>query len=958
MAAEPEFEKLDLGDPDQFRNWLETQPTEVSAAIAVRSALRLIPILGPELADENDEMLVAVLQDVFAPIIRALNLAWGGLVFPSQPPAAATTIASVTRSISAAVEISESVVITSDIVKSGHAAFRAFTAAATADRSTAIDASTESVGFAAQAATEQAGWVFSEIIADRLLFAGGMSISDLANSKLWHGEPADSVTRHWADLKDRLHSLGEGWEAWTDWYEGRLRGVRVIEGMQIARATIDEKIWEQRPAAVNQHILDLEAGIGSGSIEIKTAKASEFDKVQPEPSFIEDSESNQTETDALKSDESVEADPGSSAQPQPPAADEGYTDLTFLDDRPDTENDVLGRSNLAFMLAGKLNQVWDALNREPEPSPEIENTYDSSTWAPQAQFDREPELADGAFVVQVDAPWGGGKTTFANYLARFLNPYVHPGPLPKWDAMKELAAEDFSPAHFRRPWHIVQFNAWQHQHISPPWWAFYQMIRKQGFHGIRTDANRVADDALKPPAGSFRPWPARQTEWLWLWWCELWWRLFNPKNQVLLVIVAVALCAALALDYFGFLAIEKAKLTWDIKGVSSIFATGLTVLAGGGAFIWTIVSTLTESLLPGTPSAAKNYSLGAGDPLERFRKHFARTIERLRRPVLVVIDDLDRCKPDFVVELVRGMQTILRSPRVVFLILGDRDWIEQAFAEQHSAMEGIDVGPEHSFGGRFVEKAIQMSFVLPEVGEELRGDYVKALLKVHNVEEVASEAEKPKLDAIVADIGQMSKAPSIDIRDQQVTELKQRLENDVSNDEIKKAVTRQINRTAALQNATDARLHAATQHRIVPLSPILPSNPRQIKRIINAISLYQEIARIEADIQPKGDPRWQQLAQWVVLMTEYPQTWFTLNLYPGLADRFHNPTADTKGDLPEDALAARWLGQMRASEMIPKLMAYSGWQQAGPEIRINSETVALFKPLMPATSGKTLPTSE
>lgn len=161
-----------------------------------------------------------------------------------------------------------------------------------------------------------------------------------------------------------------------------------------------------------------------------------------------------------------------------------------------------------------------------------------------------------------------------------------------------------------------------------------------------------------------------------------------------------------------------------------------------------------------------------------------------------------------------------------------------------------------------------------------------------------------------------------------------------------------------MQNATDARLHAATQHRIVPLSPILPSNPRQIKRIINAVSLYQEIARIEADIQPKGDPRWQQLAQWVVLMTEYPQTWFTLNLYPGLADRFHNPTAGTTGGLPEDALAASWLGQMHASQTIPELMAYSGWQQAGPEIRIDAAAVALFKPLMPATSGKPLPATE
>ena len=103
-------------------------------------------------------------------------------------------------------------------------------------------------------------------------------------------------------------------------------------------------------------------------------------------------------------------------------------------------------------------------------------------------------------------------------------------------------------------------------------------------------------------------------------------------------------------------------------------------------------------------------------------------MQRHQRPVLAIVDDQDRCDPIYVTELIRGMQTILVSQRVVFLLLGDCDWIEQSFSETYKAMKGIYVGPEHEFGARFVEKAIQFSFVLPDVSKPQRSAYVRSLL--------------------------------------------------------------------------------------------------------------------------------------------------------------------------------------------------------------------------------------
>jgi hypothetical protein len=150
--------------------------------------------------------------------------------------------------------------------------------------------------------------------------------------------------------------------------------------------------------------------------------------------------------------------------------------------------DYLQRSEIAFALAGQLNDVWDAMN--PPPGPVI--PFDSAWWT--GRFKRGPkETLEPGFVVHVDAPWGGGKTTFAQYLTQILNPYRLPE-LPDW--LKDLPlgdAEKWKQSH-RRPWHVVQFNAWQHEHVSPPWWVFYETIRKAATDAAVNETNQRWDD--------------------------------------------------------------------------------------------------------------------------------------------------------------------------------------------------------------------------------------------------------------------------------------------------------------------------------------------------------------------------------------------------------------------------------------------------------------------------------
>ena len=59
--------------------------------------------------------------------------------------------------------------------------------------------------------------------------------------------------------------------------------------------------------------------------------------------------------------------------------------------------------------------------------------------------------ADAAFILQLDGPWGSGKSSILNFLKADL--------------------EASKPA-----WRVVEFNAWRNQHRKPAWWPLIAEI--------------------------------------------------------------------------------------------------------------------------------------------------------------------------------------------------------------------------------------------------------------------------------------------------------------------------------------------------------------------------------------------------------------------------------------------------------------------------------------------------
>jgi hypothetical protein len=580
-------------------------------------------------------------------------------------------------------------------------------------------------------------------------------------------------------------------------------------------------------------------------------------------------------------------------------AGERESNTEFIPDDAETERDELGRSVLAIGLARRLHRIWRTANETPPPA------------------GGEDERA--GFVVHLDAPWGGGKTTFANYLARVLNPLpAGRGPAaflserygradlggiflddpPADEAAKARLAE--LPADVRRPWIVVPFNAWQVEHCAPPWWVFYQTIRKGCFDAARKEG----DCPWRPDEGQLRlPWLQRMDLAAKLWLREIGWRLTNPKVRALLITALIGSAALLLLLWSGAWGTTQGK---DGVKAGFILTSGLgLLLAGitGVSGLWGVAAVATESIIPGTDTLAERLSLGSGDPFERFRRHFARTIARVRRPVMVVVDDLDRCRPGFVVDLVRGMQTLLRSPRVVFVILGDRDWIERAFKAHHSAMERVDVGPEQSLGARFVEKAIQMSFILPAMGDESRLAYVRRILLgapdpasreaggAMNVDTARAVRELANREAGAPNSNPFDTDRIVARALEHAAEASGQTET-----ELKREVEQLVGETLAINATSSERVEQAVAHQLEALAGHFPANPRQIKRIVNAITIYYAVALQRPGLNPDAPFRIQ-LAIWVIIMTEWPETWRLIASFPAIVRIL-------QADDPQAALAA------------------------------------------------------
>ena len=260
---------VDFSERMDIKRWLDRimpaeRQREVAVALAARTALRVLPLAGNKLrysaSARNTATRVLVSPAVVLPTFGAAALAWTAGRYPSGVSALRSNYAPV------AARRAEDAIGASGPTSSSHAVTAAAFAADTVHVLDVLGNTQQALDSAFDAAATCATIAHTVVTAtdmnaateaDAALIDSGRSAAELAGTPLWPKGAPGWAAEAWRSLKSALLAAGEDWDVWTNWYEAGLAGDAAHprnEVLEVARATIPDRIWRQGPAVVNAEI--------------------------------------------------------------------------------------------------------------------------------------------------------------------------------------------------------------------------------------------------------------------------------------------------------------------------------------------------------------------------------------------------------------------------------------------------------------------------------------------------------------------------------------------------------------------------------------------------------------------------------------------------------------------------------------------------------------------------------
>jgi hypothetical protein len=244
------------------------------------------------------------------------------------------------------------------------------------------------------------------------------------------------------------------------------------------------------------------------------------------------------------------------------------------------------------------------------------------------------------------------------------------------------------------------FDAWRHQRLAPPWWWLMNALDKQ----IRARSRRLG-----------------RWQWLRQRGHELGWRLRHLALDLRWVLPGALFV------FLGWLLWEETMLP----------ALGWLVGAAGGiaaalALLTSVGNALRRHLLAESPRGT-NALLRSSDPMEDLLRRYSFLVRSAGTSIIVLIDNLDRCRADYVVEMLEGIQTLLRNPRaatrwslrrpprpercpfIAFVVAADREWLCNSYLHVYQEFEATSREPGRPFGLVFLDKIFDVALRVPTV---------------------------------------------------------------------------------------------------------------------------------------------------------------------------------------------------------------------------------------------------
>ncbi len=477
--------------------------------------------------------------------------------------------------------------------------------------------------------------------------------------------------------------------------------------------------------------------------------------------------------------------------------------------------------------------------------------------------DTRPPLTIG-----IKAPWGAGKTSLMRMIRQRLDPdpesELRPGATTRTISNREVLAEtrvsreerdvrvdDLQAAgnNDRRP--TVWFNAWMYQSAEQVWAG-------------------LADAIISQLTGRM-PTFARER-----FWAQLNLRRVDTdlvRRRIYTALVERLLPLALALVVVWGLALALLL----IPGAREIAAgVGITSTVGFGAVGFAKVRKFLREPVAGSFGelvSEPDYKGKAG-----YMHHVRADMERVldlvatpEQPVVVFVDDLDRCSYESVAKVIEAINLFLAGefPNCMFVIAMEPDLvaaqIEVAYKDLFETVkEDLPEREQGQLGWRFLEKMVQLPLSLPPPNAMQVGALVGSIL-----------SKEPPAPAVDGDAVRRAR--------DQINDVLAQLQVDASVAQLAGIAdaAKHVQETLGGEQATviaaaeaefDERFRdddPVVQQAIRDHATALSRNPREIKRFINVFRFYAFI-QVRRELRELETPSYEQLAKLSALAIHWP----------------------------------------------------------------------------------------
>ncbi len=197
--------------------------------------------------------------------------------------------------------------------------------------------------------------------------------------------------------------------------------------------------------------------------------------------------------------------------------------------------------------------------------------------------------------------------------------------------------------------------------------------------------------------------------------------------------------------------------------------------------------------------------------IDAFRKDYGEILEELGQPLVVVIDNLDRCLPTNAIHTLEAIRLFLFLNNTAFIIAADEEMIRSSVADYFKG-----ASDRHRID--YLDKLIQVPIRVPKAGAREVRSYLFMLYAV----DLGLSKEKREL-------------------------LREGLENALQQSWKDDPISRQ-DALALTGESEESALASAFERadRIAPVlanSPIIHGNPRIVKRLLNVVKMRSQIAQ-------------------------------------------------------------------------------------------------------------------